>query len=89
MNVILTHCSFENFDVLRIADLDNQFSAPLLNLPFKDVVTIFRDPDNMNGQAANRVAPFALFGHDVFRQSYHLSAALNSSQKCVAAKASH
>jgi hypothetical protein len=45
VNVILTHCSLENLDVLGITNLDNEFPAAFLNLSLEDMVPIFGDPN--------------------------------------------
>jgi hypothetical protein len=89
MDMILTHRSFENLDVLGIANLDDQFSTPFLNLAFQHVVAVFSYPHDMNCQSGYRVATFSLFCHDVLRQSYHPWVVSDTAQKCVAAKASH
>ena len=49
VDVVHADGTLENDDVLCVANLDQEFSAPLLNITFEDLVTIFCDPDKMHG----------------------------------------
>ena len=48
MDMSFAHGSFEDPDVFGITDLDNEFSASLLQLTFEDMVAILRNPDDIN-----------------------------------------
>ena len=71
MDMILTDCPFENFDVLSITDLDDQFSTPFLNVSFKDVIAVLRDPDDVDSQSGDTMIASSLLCHNGLRQSYH------------------
>lgn len=88
VDMMLTDRSFENFDGLRLTNLNDEFSTPFLNLAFQHVIAIFGHPHEMNRQSSHRVASFSLFCHDVLRQTYHSRGVPDPAQRCVAAKAS-
>jgi hypothetical protein len=49
VDMILADCSFEDGDVLGIADLNEEFSASILDISFENVVAILGHPDEMDG----------------------------------------
>lgn len=49
VDVILTDHSTENSNILGITNLDEQFSATLLNISSQNLVAVFRYPNKVNG----------------------------------------
>ena len=63
VDVIFADDALENADVLGVADLHDQIPATLLDLPLQDGVTVFRHPDQVDGQARDGVAAVTVVAH--------------------------
>ena len=63
MDVVFAHHSFEDAHLLGVADLDDQFSTPELNVSLKHVVAVLRDPDQVRRQSRDRVAALSMLRH--------------------------
>ena len=69
--MVFTHCTLQNSYILCITNLDDQFPTSFLDLTFKNLVTVFRHPDNMNRQPRDRMIASSLVCHSVFALDYH------------------
>lgn len=78
MHMIFAHNSFQYFHIFRFTDLANYVSAPLLNIPFKNRIPIFCNPNYVHCQPANcmTTVPWTLAHSPKLR-------------KCVATKVLH
>ena len=63
MDVSFADHAFENLDIFRIADLDDEFSAAHFDIALQHVVTVLGDPDQVCSQAPHAVAIMALLFH--------------------------
>ncbi len=55
MHVIFADNSFDDPNVLAVADLHDQCSTPLLDLSIEYVIPILRHPHDVGGQAGDRM----------------------------------
>jgi hypothetical protein len=60
MDVIFAHHAFENLDIFRITDLDDEFSAAHFDIALQHAVMVLGDPDQGCSQARHAVAIMAL-----------------------------
>ncbi len=69
MDVIFTDDPFEDAHIFGITDLDQQRATPLLDVALEHLVAVFRYPDDVDGQATDRMTAVAGAPHR--RPSYH------------------
>jgi len=60
VNVIDAHCSFEDLNVLAVADLDEDVSATLLDVSCEHLITVLRDPNQVHRETRKRVAAMSV-----------------------------
>ena len=78
VHVIFAYYSFQYFYIFRLTNLSHQIPASLLNVPFQNRISIFRNPNYVHCQPRYRmtIVPWTL-------------AHLPNLQKCVATKVLH
>ena len=64
VDMIFTDYSFENADIFGVADLQEQVSTSELDVTFKHVITVLRDPDDVQVNAKDRVRAVSVVRHD-------------------------
>jgi hypothetical protein len=52
VNMIFIQKSFQNPHVFIVTDLNDQFSAPFLNVSCQHMITILRNPNQMDSDTA-------------------------------------
>ena len=68
VDMIFTDDPFEYPDIFGVADLQEQVSTSELDVTFKHVITVLRDPDDVRRQTCDRVpaVPVIFHGHDFY-----------------------
>lgn len=82
MYMILTYNALKNPYIFRITDLLDKISAPDLDIPLENVVSIFGDPNYVGGQPRYRMArPSLLISHITNIEKYVATESL--ALKCI------
>lgn len=63
VDMIAADHTFEDADIFGIADLQNQPVTSFLDLACEHMVTILGRPDDIHGQARDRMAAITIFSH--------------------------
>ena len=68
VDMIFTDHSFEDADIFGVADLQEQIATSDLDVAFKHMITVLRDPDDVRRQTCDRVpaVPIIFHGHDFY-----------------------
>ena len=56
MHMVLAYHSFQYFNILRLTNLTHQVPTSLLDISFKNRISILRNPNYMHSQPCNRMA---------------------------------
>lgn len=63
MNMVFAHNAFENSDIFRIANLNQQVAASNFDVALQNVVTVLCDSHNIRGQSCRRLRRLSVFFH--------------------------
>lgn len=63
VDVVFTYYSLEDFNILSITDLLDQFPCPKLYFSPENRVTVFGDPDKVSGEAKDCMASISIISH--------------------------
>ncbi len=84
MHMVFAHNTFQNYNILSFAYLDNQFPTPYFDVPDQDVIPILRHPHDMRGQSRDTMTSRTRSIHSaILHSSYKWVATESLALKCM------